>query len=160
MGNAAPDLGETTHHATCVRLGAAGVLIRGASGAGKSSLALRLIDRGALLVADDRVCLEPTTEGLQASPPARLAGLLEVRGLGVCRLPPLATVASARVVLVVDLVGPGQAERCPVRSEVVLCGRSLAHLCLESGDPAAPEKVRIALAALCDRSVELIMELK
>jgi len=151
-------LEDATLHATCVRLGTTGVLIRGASGAGKSSLALRLIDRGAVLIADDRVRLVPTPEGLMASPPARLAGLLEVRGLGICRLP--TTVDPVRVDLVVDLVSAGEAERMPDHHGLTLRGQKLGHIYLETNDPAAPEKVRIGVAALCERTVELIMELE
>ncbi|WP_040850329.1 HPr kinase/phosphorylase, partial [Nitrospirillum viridazoti] len=72
-------------HATCVSVGGAGVLLRGASGSGKSDLALRLVDAGALLVADDQVALaaDPTATLLTATAPERLAGLIEVRGLGI-----------------------------------------------------------------------------
>lgn len=75
-----------TVHASCVLVEGAGFLLLGASGAGKSDLALRLIDRGARLVADDRVVLEAREGTLWASPPTPLAGLLEVRGLGLVTL--------------------------------------------------------------------------
>jgi HPr kinase/phosphorylase len=70
-------------HGTCVAREGQAVLLEGPPGAGKSDLALRLIDRGFVLVADDQVVVD----GLQASPPERLAGLLEIRGLGLVRLP-------------------------------------------------------------------------
>ena len=78
-------------HATCIALHGVGLLLRGASGLGKSDLALRLIDGGATLVADDRTLISTAiTAGgtiLVAAPPPALAGLLEVRGLGLVRLP-------------------------------------------------------------------------
>ena len=74
-------------HATCVALRAGrswrGVLLRGPSGAGKSDLALRLVEGGGRLVADDQTALVPQGSGLVASPPGTLAGLLEVRGVGI-----------------------------------------------------------------------------
>ncbi len=70
-------------HASCAARDGHGVLLIGASGSGKSDLLLRLLDHGFQLVADDRVEI---VEGV-ASPAAGLAGLLEVRGLGILRLP-------------------------------------------------------------------------
>ncbi|MFD1704302.1 HPr kinase/phosphorylase [Methylopila henanensis] len=96
-----------TEHATCVVVGDAGVLIRGRSGAGKSSLALELLDRAerdgrfARLVADDRVTLSVHGGRLVAAPPAALAGLIEIRGVGIVRR---ACLPGAVVRLVVDLV--------------------------------------------------------
>jgi HPr kinase/phosphorylase len=74
-------------HASCVAVGRRGVLILGASGAGKSRLALALVDRGAMLVADDVCELIQVGDGLRAAAPARLAGVLELRGQGLIRLP-------------------------------------------------------------------------
>src|SRR5262245_7740837 len=98
---------EPSIHASAVLVGARAVLIRGPAGAGKSRLALALIDaaRGgqlafAALVGDDRVHLEAVHGRLLVRPAATLAGLVEVRGLGIRRLPiePVAVVG-----LVVDL---------------------------------------------------------
>src|ERR687898_3364772 len=73
-------------HATCVELSGTGVVLLGASGCGKSDLALRLIDRGARLVADDLVTVERHGRRLIARAPEAIAGLMEVRGLGIMRL--------------------------------------------------------------------------
>src|ERR1700760_1068946 len=73
-------------HASCVAIKGKGVLILGESGAGKSDLALRLIDEGAKLVADDRVELYAAQSALCARAPKSIAGLIEVRGLGVIAL--------------------------------------------------------------------------
>lgn len=98
-------------HASCVVLAGyaqafgapedAGVLLLGESGAGKSDLALRLIERGAALVADDRVDLAARDGALVASPPKNLAGLLEVRGLGIVERPfrPEARIALAAMLV-------------------------------------------------------------
>lgn len=90
-----------------------GILIRGKSGTGKSDLALRLIDAGAVLVADDQVLLENKT----ASAPARLRGLLEVRGLGIVRLP---FVEKTTIALTVDLCSAAEIERLPKRFDGVM----------------------------------------
>jgi serine kinase of HPr protein (carbohydrate metabolism regulator) len=94
-------------HATGLVLDGAGILLRGASGAGKSLLALELLDRAALrgtegaLVADDRVDLERQGDGLVMRPPPAIAGRIKLRGRGIVRRPHL---AAAPVHLVVDLV--------------------------------------------------------
>jgi len=74
-------------HGTCVAIKARGVLLLGNSGVGKSDLALRLIHEGARLVADDRVVLTMKRGKLTASAPTTIAGLIEVRGLGIIKLP-------------------------------------------------------------------------
>jgi len=95
-------------HATCIRLGARGVMLLGASGAGKSDLALRLIGRGAKLVADDRCDLSIERDRLVARPPRAIAGMLEVRGIGIVTLP---YAPRAEIALVADL--SGRVERLP-----------------------------------------------
>ena len=100
-------------HATCVTYGDIGILLRGASGSGKSSLAFRLIEDGATLVADDRVYICRKNDTLYASCPPPLIGRLELRGLGLVRLP---SIDETPVNLVCDLVGPDEVERLPARS--------------------------------------------
>ncbi len=85
---------------TCVAISGRGVLIQGAPGSGKSSLALALIDRGAVLVGDDGVELNPQGEQLHASPPPNTAGLLEVRNVGLIKLP---TAQAVPIALMVEL---------------------------------------------------------
>ena len=130
-------------HASCVALEGRGVLLRGAPGTGKSDLALRLIDSGAILVADDQVALTSGGEALHATPPAPIAGLLEVRGIGIVSME---FVRQCPVHLVVDLVAPNAVERMPGAAGVELCGYRIAHAALAPFEASAPSKIRLALA--------------
>lgn len=75
------------HQASCVSIGGRGLLIEGPPGSGKSSLALALIDRGALLVGDDSIMLEANAGQLIARPHPETHGMLEIRNLGIVRMP-------------------------------------------------------------------------
>ena len=130
-------------HASCVALEGKGVLLRGAPGAGKSDLALRLIEGGAALVADDQVVLTSSGELLLAAPSARIAGLLEVRGIGIVSMD---FVTQCLVHLVVDLVQPDMVERMPEAATVDLCGHRIAHVLLAPFEASTPAKVRLALS--------------
>ena len=99
-------------HATAVAIDGQAVLLRGPSGSGKSDLALRLIDAGARLVADDQSELQRRGDVLLVRAPATIAGLFEVRGLGILRLDAL---AEAPVALIADLVPADRIERMPPR---------------------------------------------
>ncbi len=129
-------------HATCIRIGTHGVLLRGASASGKSDLALRLIDGGAALVADDQTELTAAGGVLTARPPQALAGLMEVRGLGILRV---GNAESAQVRLVIDLVPPEACERMPKPGRCELCGVSLPLVALAPFEASAPAKVRLAV---------------
>jgi serine kinase of HPr protein (carbohydrate metabolism regulator) len=87
-------------HATAVAVNGAGVLIVGASGTGKSSLALEMMARGAELVADDGVILQRMDQTILMTCPETLRGLIEARGVGLLMAHP---VAKARLALVVDM---------------------------------------------------------
>lgn len=95
-----PEREELTLHATAVAVGDAGVLLIGASGSGKSSLALELMTRGAALVADDRVILRPEAGGVRMSCPQVLRGMIEARGIGILHAVPA---SDARLGIVVDM---------------------------------------------------------
>ena len=99
--------------ATCVAIGGRGLMIEGPPGSGKSSLALTLVDRGAVLVGDDSLMLEAREGWLFASPHPNTAGLLEVRNLGLLDFPVLRDVPVAMVLLLDDTAPrlPEQAER-------------------------------------------------
>jgi serine kinase of HPr protein (carbohydrate metabolism regulator) len=129
-------------HASAVLAGARAVLIRGPAGSGKSRLALAIIEaaqmgllRFARLVGDDRVHLEACNGRLIVRPADALAGLIEVRGLGIRRLDyePRAVVG-----LIVDLAAP-DAERMPGAEEATICGIPLPHLAIAPGiEPLPP----------------------
>jgi len=105
-------------HGSAVAFAGRGVLILGGSGTGKSTLALELVGRGAALVADDRVELERRGGALIASAPAALAGLIEVRGVGIVRLP---AAPEAVLTLAVDL-DRAPAARMPQRVTITWLG--------------------------------------
>jgi HPr kinase/phosphorylase len=140
----------STIHASAVLVGARAVLIRGPSASGKSRLAFDLISaagsggplRFARLVADDRAEVEPAAGRLLVRPAPRLAGLIEVRGLGIRRLPyePVAVVG-----LVVDLAA-ADAQRLPAPEQAlaVIDGIPLARLAVAPGDAA----LALVIAAL------------
>lgn len=130
-----------TMHATCVTFDDIGILLRGPSGAGKSDLALRLIDVGATLVADDQVRLTVDDGVLCASPPAELAGLLELRGVGLARLP---FVSGVSICLVADLVRCGVAERLPVEDWEICSGVRVRRVEIAPFEQTAVAKLRIA----------------
>jgi HPr kinase/phosphorylase len=150
-------------HATCVRLGqagrsfgapsSAGILLLGPSGSGKSDLALRLIERGAVLVADDRTDLFVQRGRLHARSPGRIAGLIEVHGLGIVDLP---FAEKVRIALAVDLGKRGV--RMPVHSvyeppkalKLTAAARP-PRILLDPFEPSAPVKIAVAAAAFASR---------
>ena len=131
-------------HATTVDIGGCGVLLMGASGAGKSDLALRLIAEGALLVADDQTVVEVMGDLLRASAPGTISGLIEVRGVGVVRAP---VKAATRLSLAVRLVSSAP-ERMPEPGTWSLPGLarpSVPLVTLMPFEASAPAKLRRAL---------------
>jgi len=132
-------------YGTCIALSGFGVLLRGPSGSGKSDLALRLIDGGARLVADDQVELTLRSGRPVARAPQALAGLLEVRGLGIVSVE---TLAEAPLGLVVDLVAVEAVERLPETEFCTLLDRPLRRLALVPFHASTPAKLRLAAALL------------
>ncbi len=137
-----------TIHASAVQVGKTGILILGASGAGKSALALDLIDqcqlRGvpAVLIGDDRIALAVQDGVVIACPAPQLAGLIEVHGSGIHAI---AHCPEAALHLAVRLVEPAQMLRMPLEvPQEVVPGIFLPLLCLPQGQNA----VRAVLAHL------------
>ena len=112
----------------------------GASGSGKSDLALRLIDRGAVLVADDYTDVVRDGDALIAAAPATIAGRMEVRGIGVVDCPHR---AHARVALAVTL---GAEDRMPEPATITIAGVAVPNVTLAAAPASAPIKVELALA--------------
>ena len=137
-----------TVHASAVLVGERGVLIRGASGTGKSSLLLGLLasDPAATwLIADDRVILTAAHGRLIAATSPALAGLMEIRGQGIVRR---SFVSPACLDLVVDLTPLESCRRMPsiATERVALHGVQLRRLCLPIGAVDGPARVRAGLA--------------
>ena len=133
-------------HATVISIEGNAVVLRGPSGGGKSDLALRLIGGGAVLVADDRCDIVEIDGAVIASAPAEIAGMLEVRGVGIFRLDHQ---ASAPVALVCDLSNEGDIERLPepyqCRDMCTDFETAIPGVRLAPFEASAPDKVRVAL---------------
>lgn len=129
------------HQASCVALGGRAVLIEGPPGSGKSSLALALIDRGATLVGDDGVLLERRGERLWALPPPNITGLLEIRNVGLVRLP----AGEAPVALVVRL-DPAAPRHVEAAERLELAGAALPLIRLWPDTPVLALRSEWALA--------------
>ncbi|WP_137678847.1 HPr kinase/phosphorylase [Aurantiacibacter suaedae] len=125
---------------SCVAIEGRAVLIEGPPGAGKSSLALALIESGAGLIGDDGVTLEVRNGQLVASAPPNIAGLIEVRGVGLVTLP--TTSAPVALAIVLDEKaprlpdGPGSAS---------WCGIAVPRIALYPDPATAPLRTRWAL---------------
>jgi len=128
-------------HATAVCVAGAGVLLVGRPGSGKSDLALRLIDRGAVLIADDRVITSGEGGKLLLCAPATIAGLLEVRGLGLHTLP---YVNNVQAVAIFDLDAAPVRLSDPATREI--CGVNLPLVAVLPFEASAPLKVELAVA--------------
>ena len=138
-------------HATCIAVGGKGVLLLGPPGSGKSDLALRLIDTPgqgigaaqlhAQLVADDQVTLTRVGNELHAAAPDALAGLLEIRGLGLVRVKNL---ASIRIDLCVKLRRHSEIERMPelASQHYSALGLRLPLIEIDPAAASAPARIR------------------
>lgn len=151
---------EALLHGCCLAVGGIGVLLLGAPGSGKSDLALRLIDqpgRGisgrikeTMLVADDQVVIRLVEDRLVASPPAILAGRLEVRGLGLAGLRHR---SDAVLGLAVRLTARDTIERLPdmANSRFEILGHSLPMVLVDPAAASAPARIRAAVDWLVQR---------
>jgi len=137
-----PRLSAETLHASTVATEGRAVLITGPSGSGKSDLALRLLDRGFTLVSDDQTTVKRDGDRLLASPPANIAGKLEVRGIGIVDMDNLTDMPIA---LIVDLT-MNEIQRMPDDSrERPILGVSLPIVAIDAMTASAPSKVALAL---------------
>ena len=122
-----------------------GVLLRGPSGSGKSDLALRVIDAGGRLVADDQTRLAREGSTLVAAAPDVISGQIEIRGIGIV---PVDSVPRAPLVLVVDMVPVDQVERAPDPGSCEYLGLAVPLLGLAPFEASAPIKLRLALTSI------------
>ena len=88
---------NTVLHATAVAVRGRGLLICGASGSGKSALALEMMARGALLVSDDRVIADRQGDTIRLNAPDAIRGMIEARGIGLLNAVPARDVALAAI---------------------------------------------------------------
>lgn len=129
-------LSSETLHATAVAIGGLAVLIEGRSGSGKSDLALRLIDRGAMLIADDRTIVRRHDGRLLASAPPAIAGRIEVRGVGIVALPHRDDVPVAMIVTLDEV-----AARLPEPMHRVVAGVAVPVAAIAGFEASAPMKI-------------------
>ena len=150
MMSGADDADRETIHATAVAISGAGVLIRGKSGSGKSDLALRLIDRGAILISDDQVEISREDKTLWLSPPPRLAGKLEVRSLGIW---PCDHLSGIELKLIIDL--KDDPDRFPLDKQVmILLGIHISSCTLNAMESSAAIKAEWALQRIMQGTME------
>lgn len=133
-------MAEHLHQATTVALGGRAILIEGAPGCGKSSLALALIDRGAALVGDDGVALSVRAGHLWAAPAPHTRGLLEIRNLGL--VPMSCTEAPVALILQLTPTAPRYIER-PEHTERL--GIALPLIALWPDSPVLALRAEMAL---------------
>jgi serine kinase of HPr protein (carbohydrate metabolism regulator) len=127
-------------HATTVAIDGLAVMIEGASGSGKSDLALRLIDRGAALVSDDQTLVVRSGKTLLARAPTTIAGRIEVRGIGILAMPHVEDVPVGLLVRV-----DGAVERMPERRARRIAGIDVRQFAVDPFHASAPIKVELAL---------------
>ena len=129
-------------HATTVAKDGRGVVIAGRSGSGKSDLALRLIDRGFVLVSDDQTMISKSGERLIATAPGTIRGKIEVRGIGILEMP---NAESAAVSLWVEL--SNEVKRLPDSEKHKILGVDVPQISLDAMTASAPIKVELALGS-------------
>lgn len=136
-----PSSSSQTLHACCVAKEGRAILISGRSGSGKSDLALRLIDRGALLVSDDYTIVRRVDDRLLAAAPPNIEGKIEVRGLGILQFD---TARDLPVALLVDL--DREVERLPASHvTATIAGVEVPVIAANALEASAPIKVEAAL---------------
>lgn len=140
-------------HATAIMIDNCGVLLLGKSGSGKSDLALRLIENNkAVLIADDVVKVEKKEQKIYVCCVDNIAGLLEVRGVGLVEYP---YIDSAEVKLCVNLADNAKSvERLPEKRTETILGLEIAQIDLYAKESSAPEKVLAAIRCLSNNREE------
>lgn len=142
-------------HATLICLNNKGILLTGKSGVGKSDVALRMImEKGAVLIADDRVNIEDINGKLYGSTPQEIAGLLEVRNVGICQFD---FKPRSEIVLCVELCSDRkELERLPDDEHVDFLGVSLTKLKLYPFDCSILCKIIAKLDMMVNTTKQLI----
>lgn len=126
-------------HASCISINNKAILLTGESGSGKSDLALRLIDNGAMLVADDYTEISLQGNILAAAPPPKLEGLIEARGIGILTMQ---FVRDIEIKIAICLVPRKDVERLPEPQFFDCLEMKLPLLSLNAYDASTPAKIR------------------
>jgi serine kinase of HPr protein (carbohydrate metabolism regulator) len=133
-------------HATAISIGGHGVIICGPSGHGKSDLALRLIDRGAILISDDRAIIEEHDGQPVLQPAPNIAGMIEVRGIGILEMEYARNIPLKLLVNLADI-----AERFVESIKVAdVAGYAVHKITLSAFEASAAIKVELALKSVVD----------
>ena len=133
-------------HATAISVNGKGLILRGPSGSGKSDLAARAIDGGAVLIGDDQIVLSRRAGTLYLEPAPNLAGLLEVRGVGILQVAPFLSAHSAAAII--DMAKSSEVPRLPERQFETLHGIALPRFALAPLEASAPLKLRYLASEL------------
>ena len=136
-----PRISAETLHASTAAIDGRAVLISGPSGSGKSDLALRLLDRGFVLVSDDQTIVKKSGAQLLAAAPPTIAGKLEVRGIGIVDVE---RVDNVPIALVVELTSEIQRLPDDSRDRLIL-GVRVPLISIDASTASAPSKVALAL---------------
>lgn len=134
--------GSIVMQATSVAIAGRALMIEGPPGSGKSSLALALIDRGAQLIGDDAVTLSCVGATIMVAPPPNIAGLIEVRGIGLIKVP---LARPALLALILTLGGP-HGDRLPDKpAQRSIMGCTIPALPFDPGSIAPAVRAEWAL---------------
>lgn len=133
-------ISSETLHATSVAIDRQAVVIQGPSGSGKSDLALRLIDRGALLISDDITLIARVGGALRVRAPDTIRARMEVRGVGIVTVPQVDDVPLALIVRLVDVV-----PRLPERRARLIAGVEAREILIDPRPASAPILIELAL---------------
>ena len=131
-------------HASTVALDGRAVIISGPSGSGKSDLTLRLLDRGFVLVSDDRTIVRKAGEKVIATAPDAIRGKLEIRGVGIVDMP---SINDVPVALVVELTSDITRLPDDARERIIL-GAGIPLISVDAMTASAASKVVLALDRL------------
>jgi hypothetical protein len=139
-------------HASAVSVHGQGVIFTGPSGSGKSDLALRLIDRGAVLISDDRVVIEYDAGVPVLFPAPNIAGLIELRGVGIIAMP---CASAVPLILHVNLSAHPERTAGPIPLSNI-AGFSVKQLALSAFEASAAIKVELALESIVDPAAQAV----
>ena len=128
-------------HGTAIALEDKGVLLIGPSGSGKSDLALRLIDSGATLISDDQTICQRRNDEIFLFPHKKINGLIEVRGVGIIKVPFIEDVKLKMIVQLIDK----QPERIPVREEKKFLDLNIKFIKIIGKEASSTVKVKVKL---------------